>query len=228
MTMHLQRSKVSGIALTLGGLIAATCHLFSLESSAEPSHLAQCAFSAGPVHLLLFVSLIFLLLGWSGQHSLQSSDSVIEPAAFVCLFTGILCADFLHCILEFSVFPVLGSIVPYALPGIAEATYHSATLGGLICAGRYLMFLGCVATAWSIYQGRLLRRWTAAPFALSAALMGLEVFPQLAPAIQPASKPALYISMAILGILRVTRASATRESMAEAVADRRATCSGGR
>ena len=228
MTMEL-RSKVSGIALTLGGLIAGICHWFGLESSADPGHLSQYAYSAGPVHLLLFVSLIVVLIGWSRQRSLQSGVSgVIESVAFVCLFTGILCVDFLHCILEFSVFPVLGSMVPYALPGIAEATYHSATLVGLSCAGGYLMLLGCVAAAWSIRQSRLLGWWTAAPFALSAALMGLETFPQLAPAIQPVSMPAFYISIAILGFSRVTRASATRKYPASPVADSCSTYSEGR
>lgn len=214
------RCKVYGIALTLGGLIAGISHLFDSESFAEPGRLVQCAYSPGPLHLLIFLSLTVVFLGWSGLHSLQGSDAgVIESASFVFLFTGILCADFLHCVLEFSVFPVLGSTVPYALPGIAEATYHSATLESLMWAGRYLIFLGSIATAWSIYRRRLLPRWAAAPFALSAALTGLEVFPQFAPAFQPVAISVFYFSITVLGVSHVTGPLATQEVFAEPAID---------
>lgn len=199
MPMHL-RFRLAGIALTLGGLTAAICHLFSFESSSDVSQTTQYARFGEPVHLLLFVSLIVVLLGWFEQYSLQSSDSgIVGFAVFVCLFLGIVCGDLLHCILEFSVFPVLGSIAPYALPGIAQSTYHSAALGGLILAGRFLMCFGVAATAISIYRRQSRRLWVAAPFALSAALLGAGSLPQLAPTIEPASVTSFYISLAVLG-----------------------------
>ena len=199
MPMHL-RFKLAGIALTLGGLTAAICHLFTFESSSDVSQTAQYARFGEPVHLLLFVSLIVVLLGWFEQYSLQSSDSgIVGFVAFVCLFLGMLCGDLLHCILEFSVFPLLGSIAPYALPGIAQATYRSAALGELISAGRFLMCFGVVATAISIYRRQSLRLWVAAPFALSAALLGAGSLPQLGPTIEPASLTSFYISLAVLG-----------------------------
>jgi hypothetical protein len=223
MPLHL-RFRLAGIALILGGITAGICHLFSFESSSDVSHLAQYACFGEPVHLLLFVSLILVLLGWFEQYSLQTPDSGITGfAAFVCLFLGILWGDLLHCILEFSVFPVLGSIVPYALPGIAEATYHSAALGNLILAGRYLMLIGGTATAVSIYRTQLLALWAAAPFILSAALLGLGLLPQFALTIQPASVLAFYVSMAVLGVsvlcaARAKRARGGKVSPAEATA----------
>jgi hypothetical protein len=220
MPMHL-RSKLAGIALTLGGLMAGTCHMFGFESSAEVSHLAKYACLAEPIHLILFASLLMVLLGWSEQYSLQSSETgIFQSVAFVCMFLGIICGDLLHCILEFSVFPVLGSIVPYALPGIAEATYRSAALGNLIWAGQCLMFLGGLATAISICRGLLLPLWAAAPFTLSAMLLGLGLFPQLSRAIRPTSVPAFYISIAVWGVLvlRAQKASVGKESLAEAAA----------
>jgi hypothetical protein len=125
-----------------------------------------------------------------------------------------LCGDLLHCILEFSVFPVLGSIAPYALPGIAQATYRSAALGELISAGRFLMCFGVVATAISIYGRQSLRLWVAAPFALSAALLGAGSLPQLGPTIEPASLTSFYISLAVLGasFLCAARPLATHDS----------------
>jgi hypothetical protein len=218
--MHL-RFRLAGIALTLGGLIAGTCHLFSFESSSNLSHLAQYACFGEPVHLLLFASLIVALLGWFELYSLQSPDSGVTGfAAFISMFLGILCGDLLHCILEFSVFPVLGSMVPYALPGIADATYHSAALASLIWAGKCLMFFGCAAAAMSICRSRLLAPWTAAPLALSGALLGLGLFPRLAQAINPASMPLFYTSTAVLGIsvLCTTRAKPARTFDEESLA----------
>jgi len=224
MTMHL-RFRLAGIALTLGGLTAGICHLFSFESSSDVSQMAQYACFGEPIHLLLFASLIVASLGWFEQYSLQSSDSGVTGfTSFVCVFLGILCGDLLHCILEFSVFPVLGSMVPYALPGIADATYHSAALGNLIWAGHCLMFVGSAATAMSICRSRLLPIWTAAPFTLSATLLGLGLFPQFSAAIQSASLPTFYIAITILGVsvLRAPSAktaTAAKESLARAVAE---------
>ena len=214
MPMHL-RFKLAGIALTVGGLLAGTCHLFSCESLSNVSQLALYARFAEPLHLLLFASLIVVLLGWFEQYSLLSAVSGVTGfAGFVSLFLGILCGDLLHCILEFSVFPVLGSMVPYALPGIAEATYHSAALGNIIWAGRCLMFLGGFAAATSICRNRLLPLWVAAAFALSAALSGLGLFPPLAEAIHPVLMPAFYASLALMGIsiLRSAREQPPRRS----------------
>ena len=220
MPMHL-RFKLAGIALTLGGLIAGTCHIFSYESSAEVTPVANFACFSEPIHLVLFASLVVVLLGWSEHHSLQSPDSeIMQSVAFVCLFLGILCGDLLHCILEFSVFPVLGSMVPYALPGIAQATYRSAALENLIWGGQCLMFLGGLATAMSICRDRFLPLWAAASFTVSAALLGLGLFPQLSSAVGAASVPAFYISMAVLGVsvLCSQRASKGKESSAIAAA----------
>jgi len=218
MPMHL-RFKLAGIALTLGGLLAGICHIFSFESSEEVSHLAKYACFAEPIQLVLFASLLMVLLGWSEQYSLQSSDSgIMEHAAFACLFLGILCGDLLHCTLEFSVFPVLGSMVPYALPGLAAATYRSAALGNLIRAGQALMFLGSIATAMSVWRSRFLPLWAAAPFTVSGMLLGVGLFPRISPAIRPASILAFYLSMAVLGVsvLCTRKASKGRSSLAEA------------
>ena len=220
MPMHL-RFKLAGIALTLGGLTAATCHVFSFEASAGVSHLAKYACFAEPVHLVLFASVLLVLLGWSEQHALQFSDpGIMGPASFVCLFLGIICGDLLHCTLEFSVFPVLGSMVPYALPGIAEATYRSAAVSNLIWAGRALMFLGGVTTALSIRRSRFLPLWVAAPMMVSAMLLALGLFPQFSSAMVPASMPAFYVSTAVLGVsvLCARRASKVTSALAEAAA----------
>ena len=86
---------------------------------------------------------MLVLLGWFGHYALQYSGSgTIGLAAFVCLFLGIMWGDLLQCILEFSVFPVLDAIAPYALPGLADATYRSMPVSVLLAAGHFLLFSG--------------------------------------------------------------------------------------
>lgn len=200
MSMHL-RFRLAGTLLALGGLTAGICHLLNFESSTAMNQLVRYARFAESIHLVLFASVILVLLAWFELCSLQCWGSGITGSvAFICLFLGILCGDLLHCILEFSVFPVLGSIVPYALPGIAEETYHSAALASLILAGEYLMVIGASATAVSVFRSRLVPCWPAAALALSAALLGLGLFPQLAATTRPASVAVFYFSIATLGI----------------------------
>jgi len=220
----LLRSKLAGVALTLGGLIAATCHVFSFESSAEVSQAALYANYAQPVHLVLFAGLVLVLLGWSVQHAMEGSEAgVLGMAAFMCLFVGITCGDLIHSILEFSAFPVIGSMAPYALPEIAEATYHSSAVGNLIGAGHCLMCIGSVATAILIGRGRRRAEWAAVPLALSALLFGAAMVPQFATAISPALMPVFYGAISLFGVsaLCTRRAKPERtpkESMAKAVA----------
>jgi len=186
------------MALILGGLTAGMCHLFNFDSPMQVNQIGDYPRFAEPVHLVLFMAGMLSLLGWFGRYSLQDSDSrMAGGVAYVCLFPGILCGDLLHCILEFSVFPVLGSMVPYALPGITEATYHSVM--GVLLAGHYLMFVGAAAASVSMYRSHIVPAWVTASFALSAALLGLRLFPQFSAAMGSASAIALYLSMAALG-----------------------------
>jgi hypothetical protein len=218
MPVHL-RFKLAGIALTSGGLTAAICHMFGFEASANVNDLAKYANFAEPVHLVLCASLLIVLLGCSELYSLDCSDSgVMGAPAFVCLFLGIICGDLLHCTLEFSVFPVLGSMVPYALPGIADATYRSTALGHLIWAGQALMCLGVVATAISTWRGRALPTWAVAPLAISAFLLGLELFAPFSPVIRPASQSAFYIAIAELGVSAFSARRARKEASSWAAA----------
>jgi hypothetical protein len=208
MPMHL-RLRLSGIVLVVGGLTAGICHLFNFESPTNVSQLPQYVRFGAPVHLLLFAAGIMVLLAIFELYSMQRvASGVVGCVALTCVFLGILCGDLLHCVLEFSVFPVLSSMVPYAVPGIAEATYHSAVLADLISAGGYLMFGGIATTAISMYLNRTVRLWPAIPLTVAAALLGLDLFPQLTSAIHPASVSAFYLSLAVLGVSVLSSSSA--------------------
>ena len=200
MSMHL-RFRLAGLSLALGGLTAGFCHLFNFDPPMDLNQLAQYTRFSEPVHLLLFAGGILVLLGWFGQYALQCSTSgVLGFGAFLTLFVGILFGDLLHCILEFSVFPVLAAVVPYALPGLAETTYRSTPLAVLLTAGHFLTFIGVPATALSLYRSHILPAWSAVPFVVTAAILSLGLVPRLASTLSPASSMALYTSMALLGV----------------------------
>ncbi len=200
MSMRL-RFRLAGMALVLGGLTAGFCHLFHFEPPTDLNQLAQYTRFSEPVHLLLFAGGILVLLGWFGQYALQCSASgALGFGAFLTLFVGILFGDLLHCILEFSVFPVLAAVVPYALPGLAETTYRSTPLAVLLTIGRFLTFAGVPATALSVYRSHILPAWSAIPFVVTAAMLSFGLVPRFAVVLGPASSLALYISMALLGV----------------------------
>jgi hypothetical protein len=195
------RSGLVGFALSLGGLIAGTCHLFNLDSPRDIIPLSQYARFSAPLHMVLFLGGLLVLLGWIGQSALlHPSSGILGNVSFVCLFLGIICGDLLHCILEFSIFPVLDATAPYALPGLADATYRSAMLAPLLSAGRYLLLAGMMTTALSAYRGSMGPRWSAAPFAIAAGLQVFESLPITAHPLEGPSFVALYLSLAILGL----------------------------
>jgi len=125
---------------------------------------------------VLFAGGLLVLLGWFGHYALQhSSVGTIGLGAFVCLFLGILWADLLHSILECSVFPVLDQVAPYALPGLADATYRSMPVSLLLTAGRILLLAGVPADALAVYRSPSMRRWPSIPLALTARLQALAM-----------------------------------------------------
>jgi hypothetical protein len=190
----------AGMALLVGGAIAGTCHLINFDGPMDVAQLAQFAHLRAPVHLALFGGGMLVLLGWFGYYSLENSHSrSIRKAAFVCLFLGVMWADLLHCILEFSIFPVLDAVAPYALPRLADATYRSVPVALLLETGECLLFAGALCAAWAIYRSEAVPAWPAVPFALTATLQALSVIPRWTEALHTWSLTALYLSLATLG-----------------------------
>jgi len=212
---------LAGTALLVGGLMAGVCHMFNFDSSTDITHFACYAPLSGPVHLALFASGMLVLLGWFGHYALQYSGSgMIGLAAFVCLFLGIMCGDLLHCILEFSVFPVLDAIAPYALPGLADATYRSMPVSVLVAAGQFLLFAGVPAAALAVYRSRIVPAWPAILLVLTAVLQGVALVPRWRESVRASSFTSLYFSMAMLGTAVLWQAR-KRGSFAGAVAHNR-------
>jgi len=199
MSMRL-RFWPAGMALLVGGVIAGTCHLFSLNNGTDVSQLAQYAPLRAPVYLALFAGGMLVLLGWFGYYSLENLNSgAIGLIAFVSVFLGVMWADLLHCILEFSIFPVLDAVAPYALPRLADATYRSVPMAFLQGAGDCLLFAGVPCAAWAIYRSRVLPAWPAVPFAVTAALQAGALMLRRTEMLHVWSFIALYLSLATLG-----------------------------
>jgi hypothetical protein len=150
---------------------------------------------------LLFAGGILVLLGWFGQYALQSSASGIAGlVTFLLMFLGILLGDLLHCVLEFSIFPILTSLVPYALPSLEDTCYRLTPFATLLRIGGFLILAGVPATVFTMLRSRTLPGWSAIPFLATAVLLGAAHIPGLAASFGPLSLAALYISMSVLGL----------------------------
>ena len=194
------RFWLPGMALVAGGVVSGTCHLFNFESPTDLAHVAQYPPLGAPVHLTLFAGGLLVLAGWIARFAVrQSGADSIALAALICLFIGVLCGDLLHSILEFSVFPAVDQIAPYALPGLADATYRSMPVSLLLAAGRVLLLAGAAAFALAAYREPCLPRWPAIPFALSASLEAMAMLPGSGQGMHSFALAAIYFSMAALG-----------------------------
>lgn len=208
------RFWLPGMALLVGGFIAGICHRFNVDSPRDLPHVAYYPPLGALIHLVLFAAGLLVLLGWFGQYAIQRPRAgMLGLVAFVCLFLGILWADLMHSILEFSVFPVLDEVAPYALPGLAEATYRSLPVSLLLIAGRLLLFAGVPAAALAVSRSVNSPRWPAIPLALSALLQAWAMFPRREESVHNLALTALYFSMAALGasVLFTTERTAAPE-----------------
>ena len=199
--------RLGGFALIVGGLLSASAHVLHIEPPPDPTQLAHYAHISQPIHLLLFVGGLLVLLGWFGQFALQSAVSGLAGLlAFLSVFLGILFADLLHCVLEFSIFPLLIASVPYAMPALVQETYKSTPIAVLQNVGQILVLSGVPLAAFSIRRSLVLPSWCALPFALTTILMVLAFFPGTTALVGPHSVTALYLSMVMLGgvVLRAT------------------------
>lgn len=201
--------RLTGAALFLGGLTAGICHLFNFDSPRDIAHIAQYGPASAMIHLVLFAGGMLVLLGWFGYYALQYSNAgTIGFAAFVSLFVGIIWEDLLHCILEFSVFPVLNTQAPYALPGLADATYRTTPVAALLALGNVFLFAGTLAAAISNYRrGKLA---LAFPFAITAFAEALAFIPQFTEPVSAVSIISLYFSLAGVGGAMLWKARAPR------------------
>jgi hypothetical protein len=86
--------------------------------------------------------------------------------------------------------------------------------------GHFLLFTGVPAVAVAVYRSRIVPAWPAIPFALTAVLQVLALFPRWGESVRASSLTALYISLAMLGVA-VLWPVRKRGSFAGAVAEDR-------
>lgn len=193
--------RLGALALIAGGLLAAAAHVLHVEAPTDPTQLADYAHLSQPIHLLLFAGGLLVLLGWFAQFAFQSARSgTAGLVAFLAVFLGILFADLLHCILEFSIFPLLIASVPYATPVLAEKVYRSTPFALLQNAGEILIVLGIPLSAYSIFRSRALPTWSALPMAITAVVFIMAFLPWTSWIVGPHYVTGLYLSMATLGV----------------------------
>ena len=205
MSIH-THTLLTGIALLAGGLVAAGSHLLAAITPATPDQLADYAAFTQSVHVALFAGGVLVLFGWFGFYGLESAQSGFPTLlAFLSVSLGIQLGDLLHCVLEFSILPVLVSLAPYVVPELKQATYGITPFAMLVRAGRGLLLFGTPATALTIWRSGQLSAWAAAPFGCSALLLlvGIVFFNERQ---REQSLIVFYLSVAALGLFVIARA----------------------
>lgn len=193
--------RLGGLALIVGGLLATIAHVLHIEAPTDPAKLAYYAHLSQPIHLLLFAGGLLVLLGWFGQFAFQSVRcGVVGLLAFLSLFFGILFADLLHCVLEFSIFPLLIASVPYATPVLAENVYQSTPFALLQNAGQILVIVGVPLSAFSVFRSRVLPVWSALPMTITAVVVIIAFLPWTSWIVGTHYVIGLYVSMATFGV----------------------------
>jgi hypothetical protein len=205
---------LTGVALLLGGLVAAGSHLLEAMTTVAPDRIADYVAFTQSVHLALFVGGVLILFGWSGFYGLESACTGLPTLlTFLSVFLGILLGDLLHCVLEFSILPVLISLAPYVVPEMKQAAYGLTPFAALVRTGRSLLLIGTPGAAAAIWRSRSLSVWAAFPFVFSAILfaIGTLAFTEHQ---REYVLAAFYMSTAVLGIFVIAKARTQTLSMA--------------
>lgn len=194
--------RLAAILLIAGGLVAGIAHIVHPPAPpSDPASLLRYAHASRPAHLLLFAGVMLVLFGLPAHFVGQRRPAgLLGLAGVTSLITGMLFADALHCVLEFSVFPVLIQQVPYATPGIVESTYSKTPLGVLQAFGQVLVFIGVPLTALAIWRSRVYQAWTALPLFVTFLLLISALIPATARVLGARFPVALYASVCVLGI----------------------------
>ncbi len=204
----------TGVALLLGGLVAAGSHLLEAITPVAPDRLADIVAFTQSVHLTLFVGGVLVLFGWLGFYGLASAYTGLPTLlTFLVVFLGILLGDLLHCVLEFSIWPVLVSLAPYVVPEMKQATYGLTPFAMLVRTGRGLLLVGTPAAAATIWRARLLSAWAATPFICCAVLFAISTI-AFTEHQRDEVLASFYLSTAVLGIFVLASARTHNPSVA--------------
>jgi hypothetical protein len=184
--------RLSGISLVLGGLLGAVAVALHPSNMIDPVNI--------PVHLALYSAVMLIALGLPGLYVRQAERSgVVGLIGTVVLFFGLVFADPIHSVLEFTVVPVLAAdpatrpLLDGPPPGL---------MGPLMIAVPVLL-IGLIVTAISSVRAGIFPRWPAA-LGFAAVVMVVAGFALSGPG--PSESPVseigpalLYLTMAAFG-----------------------------
>lgn len=197
--------KLSGLALLIGGALGALAVAFHPANMADPANI--------PVHVALYTAVVLVALGLPGFYAKQAQHTGLPGLlGFLALFFGVLFADPIHSVLEFTVIPVIAA--DPALQPLLDGP-PPGLMGPLMIFVPVLL-LGLLITAIVSLRAGVFPRWPAV-VALAAVVLvplGIAVTGDSTESIVSEVGPALlYLSMAAFGYVLLVQ----RESMGTAV-----------
>jgi hypothetical protein len=130
-----------------------------------------------PVHVLLFLAGMLVCLGLPAAYAIQRKQvGLVGFIGMLFLCLAILFGDMLHCVLEFSIFPVLAAQVHTeaqmnTLQHIVEQTYNASVLATLQQLAQPLLLLGLLLFSLVSIRARVFPRWPSLILLISLVLI---------------------------------------------------------
>lgn len=195
--------RLSGIALILGGLLGTTAVALHPSNNIDPANI--------PVHLALYTAVMLVGLGLPGLYARQARQAGLTGLiGTIVVFFGLVFADPIHSVAEFTVVPLLASD-PATRPLLAGPP--PGLMGPLMIAIPVLL-IGLLVMAVGSMRAGILPRWPAA-LAFATVIMVVAGFATSGPV--PDSSPVseigpalLYLTMAAYGYVLAANQVRTR------------------
>ena len=105
---------LSGSSLIAGGIAGVVAHVLHLQyHPTNPAEVLPYVMRSEPVHLLLFAAVFLVVLGLPGLVVRQHDRTdVFGLAGFVLVYFGLVCGEWMHCVLEIGIYPAMAHQVP--------------------------------------------------------------------------------------------------------------------
>jgi hypothetical protein len=153
-------SRLCGLALITGGLLAMGAHWVHPEAPTSPADIAPYVAATQMAHLVLLLAMGFLLLGMPAMITRQQHRAGRSGLAGALLTTvGVAIVDGLHSVIEFGMLPVMAARVPEATEAIMGALYGESLFALTQMVGMGLVVIGTAVLAWSTWRAAVFPRW---------------------------------------------------------------------
>ena len=156
--------RFSGGALILGGISGVLAHILHLQyHPSNPAEVLPYVSKSEPVHVLLFAAVLLVLLGLPALLVRQHEKTgILGLTGFVLLYFGLVCGEWLHCILEIGVYPAMAHVMPNDMVTVVNWMYEGRSPYAVLeFVGGWFLLVGVLITGISMLKSGIFPRGSA-------------------------------------------------------------------